>query len=129
MRKWVLILISFCYIASSSGVSVQWHYCMGKLRSIDLGITAHEETCGKCGMEKKDNSCCNDSVQISKLTDDHQQSNYTSFNFLQQSVAIPSPQVSLQTSLSSFTTVHNVVIYPPPGFRANRNILFCVFRC
>ncbi|MES2649482.1 MAG: hypothetical protein V4717_21570 [Bacteroidota bacterium] len=129
MRKWFLLIISFCYIASSSGVAVQWHYCMGKLRSVDLGISAHEETCGKCGMEKKENACCNDSVQITKLTDDHQQSNYTAFNFLRQIAAVPAPLFGLETSFSCLPIVSADVIYPPPALKANRNILFCVFRC
>ena len=53
MRKWFLLLIGFCYLASSSGVAVQWHYCMGKLRSVDVGFSSHEESCSKCGMKKE----------------------------------------------------------------------------
>ncbi|CAN5452330.1 hypothetical protein BH10BAC3_BH10BAC3_38630 [soil metagenome] len=129
MRKWFLLLISFCYLASSSGVAVQWHYCMGKLRSIDVGFSSHEESCSKCGMKKKENSCCNDAVNISKLTDDHQQANAVTFNSLK--VATLPEVYSFIKSSEAYIDAENISdrIYPPPGLPNNRTVLFCVFRC
>ena len=129
MRKWFLVLMSFCYLASSSGVAVQWHYCMGKLRSVDIGFASHEESCGKCGMTKKESSCCNDAVNISKLTDDHQPANTVACNFLLLA-AVPPPYF-LVSPASGYIAGENIAdrIYPPPGLPNNRTVLFCVFRC
>ena len=129
MRKWLLLLISFCYLASSSGVAVQWHYCMGKLRSVAISFSPAEDSCSKCGMKKKANSCCNDAVNISKLTDDHQQSNLIAFDFLSAAVLATPAYVSPEPSFVFAAENIQSKIYPPPGLPNNRIVLFCVFRC
>jgi len=129
MRKWILFVMAICYLASSSGVAVQWHYCMGKLRSMDLGVSTPGETCSKCGMNKGENHCCNDAVSISKVTDVHQQSDLIAFNFFP--AASPEPaywsEVNQSLQFAPASIAHK--IYPPPVFQNNRTILFCVFRC
>lgn len=129
MRKFLLLIITFCYLASTSGVALQWHYCMGKLRSIDFGLASHDETCGKCGMAKGNNHCCKDEVSVSKITDSHQQATQLAYSFvsfdaiLPESFLLPEPIYKL-IQLAGSNKAH-----APPDISKDRTVLFQVFRC
>ncbi len=58
------------YTLITSGFSVNLHYCMGELASVDLHNT-HNEGCGKCGMPVK-GDCCKDEAKFLKLDNTHQ---------------------------------------------------------
>ncbi len=65
------ILLTF-YLAFSSGIVINMHYCMNNFDSIKLG-DKKSEVCVKCGMHtNKSNACCHDEVKIIKLQDDQQ---------------------------------------------------------
>jgi hypothetical protein len=62
------------YLAITSGLVLQIHYCMGEPvgTSIKLAdIDTHQ--CSKCGMQNAKNKCCHDDVKIIKLQDVHNQ--------------------------------------------------------
>jgi hypothetical protein len=68
LKKAFLILLSFIYLASSAGATVQLHYCMDKL----VGAGMHDsesDQCDKCGMKKQD-GCCKDKSKQVKLESD-----------------------------------------------------------
>ena len=70
MKKIVIPILLFCYLAVSSGVIVNFHYCMNRLASTEL-FASESKQCGKCGMHTDDsNGCCRDEVQIMKMEDD-----------------------------------------------------------
>ena len=73
MKKFVVAILSFLYITTSSGAVVHLHYCMDKL--IGWGLWSNKETgdkCGKCGMNKsgKKKSCCKDENKLVKIEKD-----------------------------------------------------------
>ncbi|MBA2250332.1 MAG: hypothetical protein H0W12_09080 [Chitinophagaceae bacterium] len=68
MKKLFLTVLAFVYLAVSSGISLNVHYCMGKFSSIDL---SHNDKCSKCGMKTGFGRCCNDEFKIVKLSDSH----------------------------------------------------------
>jgi len=74
LRKGFLIIILFVYLAASAGVVVNFHYCMNQLASLSFSHEAdHEDgTCGGCGMDKSENSCCKDHLITYKIEDCHQ---------------------------------------------------------
>jgi hypothetical protein len=80
-------------------------------------------------MKKKENSCCNDAVNISKLTDDHQPASSVASNFLVLA-AVP-PAYFYISSPAGYIAGERIAdrINPPPGLPNNRTVLFCVFRC
>ena len=68
MKKIIISIVAFFYLAVSSGFTVHMHYCMGKLADWDLGHNK-SKTCSKCGMKKsdeKDNGCCKDKHKFVK---------------------------------------------------------------
>ena len=129
MRRTILLIMAFCYLASATGVAVQWHYCMGKLRSIDFSSLSHSERCSKCGMQKKENSCCNDAVAFSKVTDAHQQTGALAYNPLSASDHLPECIHSVASVTEAIFHPAVFKISPPPLLKPNRSVLFCVFRC
>ncbi|MGE7774325.1 HYC_CC_PP family protein [Chitinophaga sp. NPDC101104] len=70
MKKFLTICIAILYSLITSGFSVNVHYCMGELASVDLH-DSHDEGCNKCGMEKK-GECCKDEARFVKYDDSHQ---------------------------------------------------------
>jgi hypothetical protein len=72
MKKPLLTILAFLYILSTTGASLQLHFCMGKLADWSIGHT-QSNTCSECGMEKTDeqaNGCCNDEQAFIKNTAD-----------------------------------------------------------
>ena len=73
MKKATIAILAILYITVTSGVSVNLHYCMGQIASVDYGHEDHD-VCGKCGMkesiEKK--GCCHTEHKLVKVDDAHQ---------------------------------------------------------
>ena len=68
MQKFITTIVAILYISTSTGATVQVHYCMGKLADWGLGHNK-SNTCSKCGMEKNDakkTSCCKDEHKFIK---------------------------------------------------------------
>jgi len=65
LKKLVVILLIMVYGLSSSGMTIQFHYCCGKLKSIGL-TSVSEQQCGmKHSMQNK--RCCDDKQVELKL--------------------------------------------------------------
>lgn len=69
MKKILFTILAFFYLGVSSGATVHFHYCMGKL--VNWGLTqAQKDSCELCGMSKKEikeNSCCKDDFKQAKI--------------------------------------------------------------
>ena len=62
------------YLAITSGLVLQIHYCMGEQTGSSVKFAEVDNlTCSKCGMEKGSNKCCHDEVKFLKLQDVHKQ--------------------------------------------------------
>jgi hypothetical protein len=70
MKKGLATILLLVYIAFSSGVVINLHYCMNRLDSSKFGA-AKSDICEKCGMHKDAaNGCCHDEVKLIKIHDD-----------------------------------------------------------
>ena len=70
-----------CYLAVSSGIVINYRYCMNRLASTQL-FAAAKPVCGKCGMHtKKSNGCCHDEVKVIKLVLDQNTISIADYNF------------------------------------------------
>ena len=122
-------MVTLCYLATASGVTLQWHYCMGKLRSIELGTSADHDACNKCGMKKGSSDCCKDEITVSKISDDHSTASVFAF----KSTLGFEPTMGSHFNFTSPALVHAVptvcMANPPPEIIKNRQVFFCVFRC
>lgn len=69
MKRILLTVVAFFYLGTSSGATVHFHYCMGKLANWGLTQT-QKDNCELCGMSKKEikkNSCCKDDFKQAKI--------------------------------------------------------------
>jgi hypothetical protein len=74
VKKSITFILAFFYLAISSGVVINLHYCMNKVDSVQY-YGEGTDVCGKCGMHTNDaNGCCHDEIKVVKLSDDHQPS-------------------------------------------------------
>ncbi len=69
MKKFLVIFFSIFYLTSTSGISLNIHYCGGKVKHVSLFNSSEKGCCGKKKMSKK---CCKDKVSYFKIKDDQQ---------------------------------------------------------
>lgn len=132
MKKFLILILTFAYFASTSGATVHLHYCMGKLVEQNLWHNQKEE-CGKCGMDKSetndDNGCCKDEHKQLKLDVAHKIAGST-FDHLQLlAIALPVSFVELPIiSFSSIAEENPTSNAPPRSFGVAIYKRNCVFR-
>ncbi len=73
MKKFLILILTFAYIASTSGATVYLHYCMGKM--VEWNVLGNDKNrCPNCGMDKSEKdsgTCCKDEHKQLKVTNDH----------------------------------------------------------
>ena len=67
MKRLSIILFSAYYLLAVSGVTVHYHYCCGKLTSMDL-YSPRKNPC-PCGEKSEKSGCCEHEVLVSKTDD------------------------------------------------------------
>ncbi|MBN8674594.1 MAG: hypothetical protein J0L56_10695 [Chitinophagales bacterium] len=115
MKKIFIFILAVVYLAASTGVIMQRHYCMNRLVGWSLS-QQEDDMCSKCGMDKKDKKkgCCNDETIKVKISED-QQSGFTSIHF-----ESPVPPLVhdhfVNESLLPFSSLHQHIYgHGPPG--------------
>ena len=123
MKRLSAILLALIYIATTSGIVINTHYCMGEIAEIALGAS-NDAKCDTCGMENE--GCCHDDQQVLKLTDNH--------NYIAANLEIPAfESISFEPAeqdylfISAEESASHILIHSPP-LPVSRNILFCVYR-
>jgi hypothetical protein len=112
LKKLVVILLLMVYGLSSSGMTLQFHYCCGKLKSIGL-TSLSEKQCGmKHSMQKK--RCCDDKQVELKLKGEQKTE--------QAKIVFSTPDLPKrveysfeQNFVSSTAIVPGIFAPPPPG--------------
>ncbi len=76
IKKVLISFIAVFYLAVTSGVIVNIHYCMGRISSVSFGHDADHEkqTSNICSMENTESNCCRVDVKKVKLNDLHEAS-------------------------------------------------------
>jgi hypothetical protein len=131
MKNFFTAILAVLYIGTSSGATIQMHFCMGRLASWGLG-DSKSNTCPKCGMEKnnkKDNGCCRDEHKFLK----NDLSQKATENNLQLFQAMPTALPTCCNQLSELVfpsvTEENPFGHSPPRTPAVAvHIRHCVFR-
>ena len=124
VKKILVTILAFVYLATASGATLHMHYCMGKIYSVDF---VKKEDCSKCGMQAND-GCCTDEFKVIKVDDNHHLvsndiSLAPSFTTLLTNYNLTSPVFS-DVAASSATPNNS----PPPSGRTSLYILNRVFR-
>lgn len=127
MKKIYTGILAIIYMAVSSGIAVELHYCMGDKAGMEFFGSA-SDTCGKCGMTEKDTGCCHDEFKFYKISDSHKT--------VSNNIEITAPFVAVvnnyftynrQVYLNAANTSGNN--HSPPGHaKPSARIMNCVFR-
>lgn len=131
MKRVLIAILAILYLTTSIGITLHYHYCMGKLVSWEL----REETksrCNKCGMLLKsksaDNRCCKNEWKHFKNDKDQD---------LSETVAKLAGKL-LITAIHAQETSSSLALFSPVKFLPPRvakrsshyplNIINCTFR-
>lgn len=125
LKKLLTILILVCYSISSFGVSLNYFYCCGKLKTISFTTTNKGKNC-KGDLKK---GCCkNEKVKV-KLKTDQKVSNAENSNFEQGVYDNVIHHCNYTFSSKNIaTTQKEFYQLPPPKFSFKRHILYCTYR-
>ena len=121
-------MVTALYMVVTCGIAVNFHYCMGELKSVKVGH-AQTDHCDDCGMTSKKSACCHDDTKWFKVDDNHQ-SAYSSVDFQAPIFLLTPPERFIITPpLVSTTSVLVNNNSPPiiPG-GTSLTILHCNFR-
>jgi len=114
MKKILAIIVACMYLAITSGLVLQIHYCMGQEMGSTVKFAETEtHTCSNCGMQNAKNKCCHDEVKFIKLQDVHKQVN-ADFQFAAP-VAAPQPFNFIDPLLQFNNNASPVCDNAPPG--------------
>jgi hypothetical protein len=124
LKKIVAIALLLVYGLSSSGMTISFHYCCGKLKDIKL-FPATEKQCGmKHGFSKK--PCCNDKQIELKLKAD--QKTEQSAKFIFSTPALSKEQADVFISHPAVFKTIVPEIFAPPPLQNPLYILHCIYR-
>ena len=126
MKKFAIILILICYTTASFGVSLNYFYCCGKLKTISIATKTKDKSCK--GNLKKD--CCKNQKVKVKLKSDQKVAEDNFINHINDLVY--DDCIGYCNYQFSFPTATNIarVVYqlPPPHFSYKKNIYYCIYR-
>lgn len=127
MKYFYIGILAILYLAVSSGVALELHYCMGDKTGMDF-YGSSSDTCGKCGMSEKDTGCCHDDYKFYKLSDSHK-SVSNDINFTASSFAVNSDYNIYDWQMPDNTAIAAVNNHSPPDDTGpSARIMNCVFR-
>ena len=127
MKKGIAAILLVLYVAFSSGVVINFHYCMDSFDSAQFGANK-SDYCGVCGMHKSEsNECCKDEVKIFKIQDD-QQTSAISFKFTSPDVVVDEVLLWNETFLVGSPHQLYLNTHSPPLSKQDTYLQNCVFR-
>jgi hypothetical protein len=124
LKKLFAILMIMLYAVSSTGATVQLHYCCGKLKSIKLGTSPVKDCGSKHKMGTK--PCC-ETKQVSSKNQDQQQVYTIAIN--EQAPAEHQVYFSEVTQLNyPGVPSDDLIVHSSPPLSQSLFIFNCVFR-
>jgi hypothetical protein len=123
MKKFVVAIVLICYLAVSSGVIINFHYCMNKLASTEFFASESKE-CPKCGMHiETSHGCCRDEVQIVKMEDDQKTSTAFAFELPSLEELVIKPSDFIVASFYAISGKRHFLNHSPPLLSAQDTYL------
>jgi hypothetical protein len=122
-------MVFVSYLAVSSGIVINFHYCMNRLASTEW-FAMKGKRCGKCGMNMhKAHGCCHDEVKVVKMKNDQKITPSISFEHSSTEFIAQVPSLFIATSFYNAKAKANSDNHPPPLLSARDTyITNCVFR-
>ena len=125
MKRLLALILSFSFIAASSGASVNIHYCRGKISSVSWSILP-TASC-KCG-KKTMKGCCKTETRLVKLTDNAKQPEFIAAHSMPVVEAAPITTYFVPQPLAVVLTATAFSASPPGSERISVFLRNRVFR-
>lgn len=127
VKKIFLSILIICYCISSYGVSINYFYCCGKLKTISLNQIPQKSTSCKANMGK---DCCKYEKKLIKLKIDQKDLKKTQFN--EVFFDIDSHHFKFNFVQNSYCTCSKkkkqYFQLPPPFYSYNLLDFYCIYR-
>ena len=128
MKKSLAIFLAVLYLTLVSGVSLQLHYCGGKLNSVKLAFIDNDHNCS-CGSKTMKKGCCkNQSVCIKIQGDQRASANSIIFSNNLKNIAVQFPSFTLNYFSLQHVPAASNYHSPPPKYSNSLLILNNTFR-
>jgi hypothetical protein len=132
MKRVVISILAIVYLTTSVGITLHYHYCMGKLVSWELRDETRSR-CGKCGMVVKpgpvSNQCCKDEYKHFKIDNDQ---NFSENIAKSSGVKLVNASINSEQRSEWLTPFPTVKLLPtnPKQRRSQQslNVMNCTFR-
>ena len=69
IKKAISVLLAFVFLLSSTGFSINKHFCGGKLKSTNVLLIQNHNSC--CGTKKMPEGCCKNQTEVLKIKDNY----------------------------------------------------------
>lgn len=126
MKKFLVFLLMLFYFGVASGVTVEFHYCMGKLVEWSTAKPAESKKCSNCKMTEADSKdCCKKNQQEVKI--EQAQKAEFSFQFKSSSIIIALPYL-LESGLPAFSQTVTGANYSHAPPRTTKIPVFVMLR-
>ena len=129
MRRFLAFILIFLYVGVSTGVVINYHYCMNKLTEVSLVMTDQHFSCSNCGSDDSKDGCCSDEVKAMRISIDQNLTERISLNssFMYVVTVLFDMQSILLTNEISSESVCHFSFYPPGLDRPPQFILYCTW--
>ena len=125
MKRIVVILFLISYSIASFGVSLNYFYCCGKLKTVSFAVN----TAPNNGETKSKKGCCDHRTVIYKLKTDQKNTESASYDFNAPLSVFTVHQFNYHgADLFPAQNVTPLYKRPPPFELPSRKILYCIFR-
>jgi hypothetical protein len=114
MKRLVTLFIALIYLVMSTGFVMNSHYCMGRLSSVELGVSEVKKCI--CGMRidsAKKNKCCHSKIEVVKLEDSHKSTPSILFQASVMEALVPQFYLSAVNYTSIFNKDNYLKKLPP----------------
>jgi hypothetical protein len=125
MKRFIVTILALLYFTVSSGMVMNIHYCMGKIRSVKLQATA-KKMCG-CKKQQEKKSCCKTEHKLIKVQDSHKAS-AAGIDIAAPVALLPEQPFQVYTPAATIVRLHSVNNNSPPGTGTDIYLRNCVFR-
>ena len=121
MKKFLIILLTFFYFGTSSGMVVKLHQC---LENITFSVANSDQTCPLCKTKKK-KDCCKTQFKVVKTSAAHK-AEFLKIDLLKYTALLPKSVYPNPFFKNTSTVLSSVPINAPPG---NREVALFISNC
>ena len=128
MKRLITLFIALIYLVMSTGFVMNSHYCMGRLSSVELGVSEVKKCI--CGMRidrAKKSKCCHSKLDVVKLQEAHKTAPSVLFQFSVMEAVVPQFYLSAISYASIYNKDNYLIKLPPNLHEQDTYKRICVF--